>query len=111
MNTRDVMTTRVVAVGAGKPTNKIAELLLENGIGAIPVLNGTGTPIVARVAFASSPSSARALQHDLDAAVLRAAVRRVVRGDRMRVAEPLGRDDVGVDALRGEVRHDIVGSA
>jgi hypothetical protein len=43
-------------------------------------------------------SGAWAFEHDLDAAVLRAVLRGVVRGDGMRVAEPLGRDDVGVDA-------------
>ena len=44
-------------------------------------------------------SGAGAFEHDLDAAVLRAALRRVVAGDWMRVAEAFGRDDVGVDAL------------
>ena len=39
------MTTRVVAVSPDTPTNKIAELLLENGISAVPVVDGTGAPI------------------------------------------------------------------
>jgi CBS domain-containing protein len=45
MNAHDVMTTKVVAVSPDTPTNKIAELLLENGISAIPVVDGTGAPI------------------------------------------------------------------
>jgi CBS domain-containing protein len=39
------MTTRVVAVSPDTPTKKIAELLLENGISAVPVVDGTGVPI------------------------------------------------------------------
>jgi CBS domain-containing protein len=39
------MTTRVVAVSRDMPTKKIAELLLENGISAVPVVDGTGVPI------------------------------------------------------------------
>src|SRR5438105_11720415 len=53
-------------------------------------------------------SCAGALHHDFDAAVFRAAVRRVVRGDRKRVAEAFGRDHVGIDALRLEIRYDVV---
>ena len=45
MNARDVMTTKVVAVSPDTPTNKIAELLLENGISAVPVVDETGAPI------------------------------------------------------------------
>jgi CBS domain-containing protein len=45
MNARDVMTTRVVPVSPGTPTNKIAELLLWKGISAVPVVDGTGAPI------------------------------------------------------------------
>ena len=45
MDARDVMTTRVVAVSPDTPINKIAELLLENGISAVPVVDGTGAPI------------------------------------------------------------------
>src|SRR5690242_11943426 len=49
---------------------------------------------------------ARTLHGDLDPAVCRAALRGVVGGDRMGVAETLGRNDVGVDPLRDqEVRH------
>src|SRR5215469_1630194 len=58
-----------------------------------------------------SSLGAGAFQHDLDAAVLCPAIRRVVRRDRMRVAEPFGRDDVRVDALRLEIRDDVVGPA
>jgi CBS domain containing-hemolysin-like protein len=39
------MTTRVVAVTPDTPTNKIAELLLEDGISAVPVVDGNGAPI------------------------------------------------------------------
>ena len=45
MNARDVMTTRVVAVSPEMPTSRIAELLLENGISAAPIIDGTGAPI------------------------------------------------------------------
>src|SRR5438105_12990293 len=45
MNARDVMTTRVVRIGPGTPTTKIAELLLCKGISAVPVVDGTGAPI------------------------------------------------------------------
>jgi len=38
------------------------------------------------------------------------AVRSVVRSDRMRIAETFGRDDVWVDALRLEIRDDVVGA-
>lgn len=45
MNARDVMTAKVVAVSPDTPTNKIAELLLENGISAVPVVDATGAPM------------------------------------------------------------------
>src|SRR5436190_841571 len=45
MNARDVMPTRVVRIGPGTPTTKIAELLLCKGISAVPVVDGTGAPI------------------------------------------------------------------
>ena len=45
MNAHDVMTKRVVAVSPDTTTRKIAELLLENGISAAPVIDATGTPI------------------------------------------------------------------
>jgi len=54
-------------------------------------------------------SGAGAFHDDLDAAVLGPAVGRVVRGDRMCVAKPLGRQDIRIDALRAEIGDDIVG--
>ena len=45
MNACDVMTTKVVAVGADTSTDKIAERLPENRISAVPVVDGTGAPI------------------------------------------------------------------
>jgi CBS domain-containing protein len=45
MKASDVMTTKVVAVSPHTPTNKIAELLLENGISAVPIVDGSGAPI------------------------------------------------------------------
>src|SRR5260221_7789269 len=47
-----------------------------------------------------SGGGARSLHGDFDAAVRRPALWRIVRRGRMRVAEALGRNDVGVDALR-----------
>src|ERR1700674_5275232 len=58
----------------------------------------------------SGAGRAGPLHGDLDAPVLRPALRRVVRGYRMRVAEPLGRDDVRVDALRHQVGDDVAGA-
>src|SRR5215472_10917050 len=45
-------------------------------------------------------SGAGPLEHDLDPAILRPALRRTVWRDRVRFAEPFGRQDVGVDPLR-----------
>jgi hypothetical protein len=45
MNAHDVMTAKVVVVSPDTPTNKISGLLLENGISAVPVVDGTGAPI------------------------------------------------------------------
>lgn len=42
---QDVMTAKVAAVSPDTPANKISGLLLENGITAIPVVDGTGAPI------------------------------------------------------------------
>ncbi len=42
---RDVMTAKVISVGPDEPTRKIARLLLDNGISAVPVVNSDGTPI------------------------------------------------------------------
>jgi CBS domain-containing protein len=39
------MTAKVVVVSPDTPTNKISGLLLENGISAVPVVDGTGAPI------------------------------------------------------------------
>ena len=48
------------------------------------------------------PSGARTLNGDFHPAVLRPALWRVIRGDRSRVADPLGRNDVGIDPLRDQ---------
>ncbi len=45
MNAKDVMTTEVVSVTPDTPTSKIARLLLENGISAVPVVDASGMPI------------------------------------------------------------------
>jgi CBS domain-containing protein len=45
MNARDVMTTAVVSVAPDIPVSKIAELLLEKGISAVPVVDGDGFPL------------------------------------------------------------------
>ena len=45
MNARDVMTTAVVSVAPDIPVSKIAKLLLENGISAVPVVDGDGLPL------------------------------------------------------------------
>src|SRR5438270_7326591 len=51
------------------------------------------------------PSGAWPFEHDFDPAVLRPALRRVVRRDRVRRAKPLGRQDIGVDPpATGEMR-------
>ncbi len=45
MNAKDVMTTEVVSVSPDTPTGKIARLLLEKGISAVPVVDADGAPI------------------------------------------------------------------
>jgi CBS domain-containing protein len=45
MNARDVMTTEVVSVSPETPTNKVAALLGEKGISAVPVVDDGGAPI------------------------------------------------------------------
>jgi CBS domain-containing protein len=45
MNARDVMTTEVVSVSPDTPTHEIARILLEKGISAVPVIDGSGAPI------------------------------------------------------------------
>jgi CBS domain-containing protein len=45
MKARDVMTTEVVSVSPETPTNKVAELLDEKGISAVPVVDSGGAPI------------------------------------------------------------------
>lgn len=42
---RDVMTAKVVTVGADEPVRKVAQLLLDNAISAVPVVSGDGVPI------------------------------------------------------------------
>ena len=44
-------------------------------------------------------------QGDLDAAILRAPLGRVVRGDGLRLAQPPRRDQVRLHAVRDEIRH------
>ena len=45
MHAHELMTTKVVAVGPDEPTRRIAQLLLDNGISAVPVVDSDGTPI------------------------------------------------------------------
>ena len=45
MIARNVMTTEVVSVGPDTPTYKIARLLIDHGISAVPVVDGSGAPI------------------------------------------------------------------
>ena len=45
LRARDVMTAEVTSVGPDEPTRKIAQLLLDKGISAVPVVNSDGTPI------------------------------------------------------------------
>ena len=45
MIARDVMTRDVVSVTPDTPVRKIASLLVEHGIGAVPVIDGSGAPI------------------------------------------------------------------
>jgi len=45
MNARDVMTKGVLTVGPETPTRKVAKLLLEKGISAVPVVDADGVPV------------------------------------------------------------------
>jgi len=45
MNARDIMTTEVVSISPETPTSKVAELLGEKGISAVPVVDNAGAPI------------------------------------------------------------------
>ena len=45
MKAREVMTSEVVSVGPEMPTWQVAQLLLEKGISAVPVVDDGGTPI------------------------------------------------------------------
>jgi CBS domain-containing protein len=45
MNAGDVMTCDVVSVSPDTPTRDIAKLLLDKGISAVPVVDGTGAPV------------------------------------------------------------------
>jgi CBS-domain-containing membrane protein len=45
MIARDVMTRNVVSVTPDTPVRKIASLLVKHGIGAVPVIDGSGAPI------------------------------------------------------------------
>lgn len=52
MNVREVMTTRVVAVGPETPLKEVARLLAEHGISGVPVVeNGTVLGIVSEADF------------------------------------------------------------
>jgi CBS domain-containing protein len=45
MNAGDIMTTEVVSISPELPTNKVAQLLGEKGISAVPVVDDAGAPI------------------------------------------------------------------
>jgi hypothetical protein len=45
MIARDMMTRDVVSVTPDTPVRKIASLLVKHGIGAVPVIDGSGAPI------------------------------------------------------------------
>src|SRR5579871_559924 len=45
MLARELMTTEVIAVPPEMPARKIAAVLLDNGISAVPVLDAAGAPI------------------------------------------------------------------
>lgn len=45
MNARDVMTAEVVSVSPDTPTRRVAELLRDKGISAVPVVDEDGAPI------------------------------------------------------------------
>src|SRR5580704_15932954 len=71
------------------------------------------TRLAAAPAYAADAATRKVLagllDHHFDAAVLRPASRRVVRGNRMRIAAAFRRNDVGIDALGDEVPDDLVG--
>ena len=52
----------------------------------------------------------RSLEHDFNASILCPATRRVIRRYRMRFAESFGRQDLGVDAMRAEIRDNVCSS-
>ena len=56
-------------------------------------------------------SGAWTLDGNFDPAVLCPALRRIVRGDRPRVTDPLGRNNVGIDPLRDQKAGDCGGPA
>jgi CBS domain-containing protein len=45
MFARDIMTTEALSVGPDTPTHKIARPLIDNGISAVPVVDGRRAPI------------------------------------------------------------------
>ncbi len=45
MQAHDLMTETVISVGPDEPTRRIAQLLLDHGISAVPVVDSEGTPI------------------------------------------------------------------
>ena len=45
INARDIMTTNVVSISPEMPTRKVAKLLMEKGISAVPVVDASGAPI------------------------------------------------------------------
>ncbi|HEY0183238.1 MAG TPA: CBS domain-containing protein [Rhodopila sp.] len=45
LRARDVMTSRVITAAPDAPARDVARLLLENGISAVPIVDGDGTPV------------------------------------------------------------------
>jgi CBS domain-containing protein len=45
MKARDVMTAKVISVSPETPVREIAKILLDKGISAVPIIDGTGAPL------------------------------------------------------------------
>lgn len=45
MQARELMTPEVISVGPDEPTQKVAQVLLEHGISAVPVVEADGVPV------------------------------------------------------------------
>src|SRR5580704_8237431 len=67
---------------------------------------------VARVApiFRGASSACGAAQGQLDAAIFRAALRRIIRCDRIGLTVPDRRYETWLHALRDQVLHDVLGA-